>query len=313
MHREKGHWSSLSVTIVSLTALVCVQPTVGAVLIGVDPFDGARGQLYTLSPRAAFTDPPETPVAFRATLRRPFGSGDTRGIVVQDLAFDPFGGILYGLDGANDELVTINPDTGIVEVIGPITDIGSTNGLVYLPFLNSLATIDLFTSDGINFSNGLVLIDPATAETNFIGTFADATSPTTFDGLGVNGLLYQQATNTLISVSDGPLGSNGVVVAYDLDSLEAFIVGGTSGPQLSLAQTPDGSVFSTEFLSAGLLNDFELDLLPEVAPDSANIDLDFDSGTLFLTGIASIELIPEPATATLLTIGCFTLARRLGY
>ena len=100
------------------------------------------------------------------------------------MAFDPNTGTLYGSDNSEDNLITIDPATGVPTIIGPFAGpmLGSVRGLAFDPGTNRLyGTLDALTDK-------LIAIDTETASFATIGNLGY---------FGVGGLAFDASTDTL--------------------------------------------------------------------------------------------------------------------
>jgi hypothetical protein len=153
---------SLALVISSALTLIAIPLRSDAVTLYAASGQAAAGELYILDPATGAT----------ITDVGPLNDSTGRNFGMTGLAFDPVSGVLYGSSAhgnadltTRDQLVTINPATGLVTPIGVYsTADGSMTDLSFDPNTHILY--------GIPSVGGasLYTIDPATAQATLVGT-----------------------------------------------------------------------------------------------------------------------------------------------
>jgi len=207
---------------------------------------------------------------------------------IQGLAHDPLTGTLYGTDTAGDQLVRIDPTTGLATVIGPHVNVASVNGLAFDPNANVLYGAD----SGID---SLVRIAPTTGLATVVGNFGwagnvdmsglafDPTTNTLYgnDVQAVNDRLFRINTVTGVASAIGNVGVEGVTgLAFDPNTNTLYGVAGAGTDSLVTLDTATG---------VGTI----------VGPYSPA------ANDLF-----GLTYVPEPASTALAALAGATLARR---
>ncbi len=204
---------------------------------------------------------------------------------VSGLAFQPGTGVLYGVDHASDQLITINTSTGAGTAVGflgvDVFDVG-------LAFDGSG---NLFMSaDGGGES--LYSIDPSTGITTEIGTISSS---------GVAGLDFSPS-GVLYGLADTP--DNNLVVIDPLTG-DTTIVGGlgfsTNTGGIGFFDDSDTIYAAFGFANEGLTT---IDAASGAAATPVDVGIDF-------AGLAVVT-IPEPTSAVFICglSGCLLASRR---
>lgn len=92
----------------------------------------------------------------------PIGGGG----YLRDISFDPYTGILYGYDGTNRNIVTINPNSG---AISPLAAIGSINNIFGLYF-DAFGDLYAYGSTQYGVVDALFRIDKTTGKEKLLAT-----------------------------------------------------------------------------------------------------------------------------------------------
>lgn len=245
----------------SATAQVMIMSGSNDVLYAVDPTTGVDTALYTMTGN--------------------FG-------IVGALAYDPFTNTIYAADTSEDELMTLDLDTGV------LTDIG---GFVNLsdPVMHG---IEFNTSDrmlyGVDFRDGaLVRFDTSTGAATVIGlTGAAGFASLAWDA--DNGIMY--------------MGDAGTDSLYTIDlATGAGTLVGAFGPTTSIGT---GMAWSPTY---GLMSiDNGSDALYSIDPLTGQATMVGGGFTLATNGlgVTFLDAVPEPTTMTVLGLSAAALLAR---
>jgi hypothetical protein len=255
---------------------------------------GVAGDLYNIDPNTG-----------TATLIGPLADAIGNPYAVTGLAFDSVTGILYGSTSNNSgisgstrrELVSINPNTGVVTVIGAF-GIGSGT-MADLTFDATTAT--LYGTGSLDAN--LYSINLTTGVATAVGSSGISG---VIQGVGV-------AANSAGQLFGSPTGANGPLVQYNKSTGAA-----TNGPTLTGAPAPTGSISAMAFNSGGTLYAVDIDnniasrptdlvTINTVTGAVTNIgpSVNFLDAIVFYNPMA----IPEPTTTALLGAGLVFLTR----
>ena len=168
-------------TLIQVSVFAFAMSALSQIAIGADLYvasgQAGPGELYIIDPATGAT----------ITDVGPLNDSTGRNFGMTGLAFDPVSGVLYGSSAngnpdqsTRDQLVTINPATGLVTPIGVYsTPAGSMTDLSFDPNTHILYGIP--SVGGAN----LYTIDPATAQATIVGSGAGFTA-TNGGGLAVS-------------------------------------------------------------------------------------------------------------------------------
>jgi len=146
------------------------------------------------------------PVTGEDTTLFNLGTVNGRDPEILGLAFDPVTSTIYGISTVVDELVSIDPSTGVVTIIGDITP-GNVLGNVVVEAIafDSAAGVLYGLSQGINGT--LLTLDTTTGAASIVGGF-DAV------GYGdIRGLAYDPVSDALYGAAGG--GGPGTLIELD--------------------------------------------------------------------------------------------------
>jgi len=236
-----------------------------------------HGELYTLNPATGGVSQDIGPLNDASAVN----------YSVSGLAFDPITGVLYGSTGAvsGNSLLTINPTTGLVTVIGSF---GGTATMTDLAFDSSGNLYGISSSGGAN----LYSINLASGLATKVGS--SGLSFTEGGGLAISsgGICYGAPIPGEFGTYDLTTG------AYTHIASPATPVGaGTSYAGLAF----DGSTLYGDNLAAG--SGGGVTHLVMIDPTTGNVT-DIGPSVTHLDAIAfSLEPIPEPGTIGLFSVG----------
>lgn len=184
-------------------------------------FDRSSGVLYGLENRGGADALIQIDAATGAVVQDAFGAGVDYVLVagagigdnMEDLAFHPSTGTLYGVDGSNDNLVIIDPATGAASVVG-----GLGAGLQGLGF-DPAGT--LYGTAG----RRMYAVSLATGQANQIGTGNTLNVGNNYEAIDCDiSLLAQPAADLSITKDDG------VTQVLPSDTLTYTITASNAGP-----------------------------------------------------------------------------------
>ena len=274
----------------TLLALVLVTPGVALADLYASTSAGAPGELYVIS------------TANGAMVQDigPLNDAIGTNYPISGMAFHPTTGVLYGSTGnagtVDGLLVTINPATALVTVVGPfnagpVSSGGSPATMADIAFDPAGNLFGVASIGGPN----LYSINPATAQATLVGPNGASTS-TTGGGLAISaaGVFYGTPTASRFGTYNSGTG------AYTNLANPAKPTGGGASGALEF----DGSVL------------YGLNVGPGAPPPTALVTIDPATGAVTNVGLSINSLdaiaapIPEPVSLAAVAMGLCALATR---
>ena len=217
----------------------------------------------------------------------PLNDSSANNYSVTGLAFDPLTGVLYGSTGGQTgtELLTINPLTGLVNVIGSFNTGINGNTMADLAFDTSGDLYGIGSTGGAN----LYKINLGTGQGTLVGS--SGLSFTTGGGLAISsaGVFYGGPQNGLYGTYNPTTG------AYNNIATPTYPEGSTSS---FAALAFDGSVlYGDNLLSGGSGSTHLVTIVPATGAVT-----DLGASVTHLDAIA-FSVVPEPTTLALVGLG----------
>jgi hypothetical protein len=237
-------------------------------------------------------------------------------------------GVLFAADGALSQagnLYTVDTNTALTTTIGPLVDAAGApyaiNGMAWDSATNTLFGSTSGASP--TFANGLVRINPATAQVTQIGLLG-LTPPNFAADLDINnGALFgwaEGSLSALISINTATgaatvVGANG----QNINSTGSGLASNAAGTMFSAPNLATGSLWQVNTGTGQLFGPTAFSGGTATARIGA---LEFESGTLYgaelvgdgVSGITSNQLISiNPVTGAITSVGQFRDAQSLAF
>ncbi len=176
------------------------------------------------------------------------GQNDTFG-PVSEIQFDPTGTFLYGTTGGGtSNLITIDPGTGVVSLIGSFSPPGRIQGLEFVGNTLYGTYFDIST-----ISTSLVTIDIGTGNLTFLGIILTSGDPVQV----INGMAYDQPSGIMYALASPYQDDGSWLITIDLTTAFPTPIGpiGSWGEYTFRGLTfgPDELLYSAGLFTGGII------------------------------------------------------------